>query len=110
LASKDLVFVSYNYRLSLWGYPHSSEIAATGQTQNLGLLDTRAAVEWVHKNIAAFGGDPKKIVLGGESVGAEMTNLYMSAWPRDSLIRGAVMQSGDSEHHSFEHHVHELMS
>lgn len=67
---QGIVFVSYNYRLSLFGYPHAAEIAEAGETQNFGLLDTRAAVEWVHTNIRQFGGDPSKITLGGESVGA----------------------------------------
>ena len=70
LAAKGIVFASYNYRLSLFGYPHAAEIAEAGETQNFGLLDTRAAVEWVRDNIAKFGGDPTKITLGGESVGA----------------------------------------
>ncbi|ESK84633.1 acetylcholinesterase precursor [Moniliophthora roreri MCA 2997] len=96
LAAKGIVFASYNYRLSLFGYPHALEIAEAGETQNLGLLDTRAAVFWLRKNVAQFGGDPEKITLGGESVGAEMTNQYLSAFPRDSFIRGAIMQSGDT--------------
>ncbi|THH26541.1 hypothetical protein EUX98_g7647 [Antrodiella citrinella] len=95
-AKQDLVFVSYNYRLSLWGYPHASEIAEAGETQNFGLLDTRAAVEWVQDNIELFGGDPTKITLGGESVGAEMTNQYLTAFATDPIIRGAVMQSADT--------------
>ncbi|KAL0955512.1 hypothetical protein HGRIS_001751 [Hohenbuehelia grisea] len=83
-------------RLSLFGYPHAAELAEAGQTQNLGLLDTRAAVEWLRNNVARFGGDPSKITLGGESVGGEMTNQYLSAFPRDPLIRGAIMQSADT--------------
>jgi carboxylesterase type B len=66
MASRGIVFVSYNYRLSLFGYPHAAEIAAAGETQNIGLLDTRAAVEWTRANIAKFGGDPDKIVFGGK--------------------------------------------
>lgn len=58
--------MSYNYRLSLWAWPHSTEISKANQTQNFGLLDTRAAIEWVRDNVANFGGDPKKITLGGE--------------------------------------------
>ncbi|KAF9524982.1 carboxylesterase [Crepidotus variabilis] len=96
LAAKGIVFASYNYRLSLFGFPHAAEIAEAGETQNFGLLDTRAAVEWLYNNVKQFGGDPKKITLGGESVGAEMTNLYMSAYHSKPLIRGAVMQSGDT--------------
>ncbi|KAI0031650.1 carboxylesterase [Vararia minispora EC-137] len=96
MAARGIVFVSYNYRLSLWAWPHAAELAAAGETQNLGLLDTRAALEWVRANVGAFGGDPEKITLGGESVGAEMTNMYMSAWPDDPLVRGAIMQSSDT--------------
>jgi carboxylesterase type B len=71
LAAQGIVFASYNYRLSLFGFPHAAEISAVpGATQNLGLLDTRAAVQWLAQNVARFGGDPRKIVLGGESVGA----------------------------------------
>jgi len=90
------VFASFNYRLSLWGFPHAIEIAQAGETQNLGLLDTRAAVEWLRDNVQNFGGDREKITLGGESVGAEMTNLYLSAYHRNPLIHGAIMQSGDT--------------
>ncbi|KAF9262533.1 carboxylesterase [Marasmius fiardii PR-910] len=96
LAAKGIIFASYNYRLSLFGYPHAFELAEARQTQNLGLLDTRAAVEWVRDNIEGFGGDPAKITLGGESVGAEMTNQYLSAFPNDPIIRGAIMQSADT--------------
>ncbi|GLB37994.1 putative carboxylesterase family protein [Lyophyllum shimeji] len=96
LAARGIVFASYNYRLSLFGFPHAAELAEKGETQNLGLLDTRAAVEWLHKNVAQFGGDPNKITLGGESVGAEITNFYLHAFSQNPLIRGAVMQSGDT--------------
>jgi carboxylesterase type B len=48
----------------MFGYPHASALSGT---QNLGLLDTRAAVEWVVQNIRQFGGDPAKITLGGPS-------------------------------------------
>ncbi|EJD07139.1 carboxylesterase [Fomitiporia mediterranea MF3/22] len=87
LAAKGIVFASYNYRLSLWAWPHAKEIADAGEMQNFGLLDTRAAVEWIRDNAKVFG---------GESVGAEMTNFYMSAWPNDPIVRGAVMQSSDT--------------
>lgn len=66
MAAKGIVFASYNYRLSLWGWPHATEIAQANETQNFGLLDTRAAVEWIKANAKTFGGDSKKIVLGGE--------------------------------------------
>ncbi|KAI5119966.1 hypothetical protein M0805_004346 [Coniferiporia weirii] len=102
LAAKGIVFASYNYRLSLWAWPHAKEISDAGETQNFGLLDTRAAIEWIRDNAEAFGGDPTKITLGGESVGAEMTNFYMSAWPEDPIIRGAIMQSSDTSQPQWE--------
>lgn len=76
--SQGIVFVSYNYRLSLFAYPHSAEIARIGETQNFGLLDTRFAVEWVRDNIRSLGGDPEKITLGGESVGAGQCSHYQN--------------------------------
>jgi carboxylesterase type B len=59
------VFANFGYRLSLWAFPHAAEIAEAGETQNFGLLDTRAAVEWLRDNVQQFGGDPTKITLGG---------------------------------------------
>ncbi|EJT99952.1 carboxylesterase [Dacryopinax primogenitus] len=102
LASRDIVYVNYNYRVSLWAWPHAAEIAEAGETQNFGLLDARAAVEWTRDNIAAFGGDPTKMTLGGESVGAEMTNMYMAAFPTDPIVRAAVMQSSDTSQPMYE--------
>ncbi|KAG9119608.1 hypothetical protein FRC07_005295, partial [Ceratobasidium sp. 392] len=95
LAARGIVFASINYRLSLFGFPHAKELQDKGQTQNLGLLDVRFAVEWMRDNVEAFGGDPAKITLGGESVGAEMTNLYMFAYHERPIVRAAIMQSGD---------------
>ncbi|QRV74290.1 Carboxylesterase family [Ceratobasidium sp. AG-Ba] len=96
LAARGIVFASINYRLSLFGFPHAKEIEDAGQTQNLGLLDTRLAVEWMRANAAVFGGNPAKMTLGGESVGAEMTNLYMFAYHENPIVRAAIMQSGDT--------------
>ncbi|KAJ2932520.1 hypothetical protein H1R20_g4562, partial [Candolleomyces eurysporus] len=59
--------------------------------------DAKIDVEWLHTNVHRFGGDPKKITLGGESVGAGMTNFYLSAYRKNPLIRAAVMQSGDGD-------------
>jgi cholinesterase len=59
--SQDVVVVTTNYRLTIFGFPGSPEVA----DKNPGLLDQRMAVEWVRDNIAAFGGDPKRIVLVG---------------------------------------------
>jgi cholinesterase len=62
---QDVVVVSMNYRLNILGFPGAPGLP----DQNLGLLDQRLAVEWIRDNVAAFGGDPKRITLFGESAG-----------------------------------------
>ena len=61
--TEDVVFVNFNYRLNIFGFP-----GAPNLEQNAGLLDQRMAIEWVQQNIAAFGGDPSRIVIFGQSV------------------------------------------
>lgn len=60
---QDVIVVTINYRLNIFGFPNSKALTE----QNLGLLDQRVALEWVAKNIEAFGGDPKRVVLWGQS-------------------------------------------
>ncbi|KAG8821377.1 hypothetical protein FRC19_007878 [Serendipita sp. 401] len=93
-AHPEIVFVSINYRLNLFGYPDTPAIAPPDT--NAGLRDQRAAIEWVYRNIAAFGGDPTHIVLGGESAGSVSTSSYLYAHLYDSLIKGAIMMSGQA--------------
>ena len=61
-----IVAVTFNYRLSSWGFLYSSELAAEGAT-NLGMRDQRLALHWVQENIGAFGGDRAKVTVFGES-------------------------------------------
>ena len=63
---RPFVGVSINYRLSAWGFLFSDQVLGSGNT-NLGLRDQRLALHWVHENIAAFGGDPSKVTIWGES-------------------------------------------
>ncbi|KAJ0123752.1 hypothetical protein J7T55_012221 [Diaporthe amygdali] len=86
----DHIVVSFNYRLGIFGFPNAGGLT----DQNLALLDTRALVEWCRKNIAAFGGDPKRIVLWGQSAGSLMANHYGFAYRDDPIVTGLIMNSG----------------
>jgi para-nitrobenzyl esterase len=88
-ARDGVVFVTINYRLGAEGF-----LFLGGGTANLGLLDQIAALEWVQENIAAFGGDPGKVTVAGQSAGA-MSITTLMAMPRArGLFRQAVIQSG----------------
>lgn len=89
---QDVVFVNFNYRLNIFGFP-----GAPGQTQNVGLLDQRLALEWVRKNIAAFGGDVDRITIFGQSAGGASVDLYNYAWAHDPIIAGSILQSGTAQ-------------
>lgn len=97
LASKGIVYVSMNYRLGIFGFlthPELTKESAHHASGNYGLMDQAAAIAWVRKNIAAFGGDPKKIAIGGESAGSfSVSALMASPLSRDSLA-GAIGESG----------------
>jgi carboxylesterase type B len=84
-----------NYRVSAWGFLASKEVKAAG-VGNLGLQDQRQALRWVQKYISAFGGDPTKVTIWGESAGAISISLHMltNDGNTEGLFRGAFMQSG----------------
>lgn len=89
------MYVSMNYRVSGWGFLASQETKAVNAT-NLGLRDQRAALQWINKYIANFGGDPSRVTLWGQSAGAISSSLHMLTNNGDpaGLFRGAFMQSG----------------
>jgi hypothetical protein len=64
------------------------------KSRNPGLLGQRLAVEWIRDNIAAFGGDPNRIVLYGDDAGATSVDLYTFAWTKDPIASGFIAQSG----------------
>lgn len=64
--AQDVVVVTFNFRMNIFGFPGSPDL----ESRNLGLLDQRLAVHWVHDNIAAFGGDPSRITIAGQSSGS----------------------------------------
>ncbi|KAK4032435.1 Alpha/Beta hydrolase protein [Parachaetomium inaequale] len=96
---KPYVFVAINYRVGGFGFMPGKEILADGAA-NLGHLDQRMALEWVADNIAAFGGDPDKVTIWGESAGAISVFNQMSLYEGDNtykgkpLFHGAIMNSG----------------
>ncbi|GAA5840871.1 hypothetical protein JCM11251_007627 [Rhodosporidiobolus azoricus] len=92
---KPIIFVSINYRVAALGYLSSSEFKASGE-QNFGLYDQRLAMHWVHENIAAFGGDPSKVTIWGESAGARAISYQLVGYNLEStpLFRAAILQSG----------------
>lgn len=90
LAGKeDLVVVSLNYRLSVFGFPGNPL-----SRNNLGLLDQRLGIEWVRDNIAAFGGDPERMTLFGQSAGGGSVDHYSYAWAQDPIVRAFIPMSG----------------
>ncbi|KAJ7112034.1 carotenoid ester lipase precursor [Mycena crocata] len=92
---EPVIIVASNYRLSGLGFLAGEEVSAAGIT-NLGMRDQILALEWVQKHISSFGGDPKRVVLGGASAGAISTGLLMLSNKRTTseLFRGAFMVSG----------------
>ncbi|KAL4815008.1 Alpha/Beta hydrolase protein [Aspergillus spinulosporus] len=90
--SGDVVVVTFNYRLNVFGYPNAPGLDLA--EQNPGLLDQRLAVQWVRQNIANFGGDPDRILLFGQSAGGASVDAYAYAYPEDPLVSGFVLQSG----------------
>lgn len=93
LAGKPVVAVSLNYRLSAFGFLWGG--SEPGSANN-GLRDQRLALHWLQENIAAFGGDPGKVTIWGESSGALSVGKHLIAYGGrdDGLFRGAIMESG----------------
>ncbi|KAM0545802.1 hypothetical protein ACHAPJ_011128 [Fusarium lateritium] len=86
---QDVVFVTFNYRLGIFGFSGAPAFA-----QNVALLDQRLAVEWVRDNIRGFGGDPSRITIFGHSAGGASVDFYDFAFYKDPIIAGVVPMSG----------------
>ncbi|KAK6086733.1 carboxylesterase [Seiridium cupressi] len=99
LMGKPFIFVTINYRVGGFGFLAGKEILADGSA-NLGHLDQRMALEWVADNIAAFGGDPDKVTIWGESAGSISVFNQMALYDGDNtyngkpLFRAGIMDSG----------------
>ena len=96
LAKKGVVIVTLNYRLGALGffsYPELTRESDRRGAANFGVMDSIAALQWVQKNIAAFGGDPKRVTIFGESAGAGAVANLMTAPQAKGLFERAI---GDS--------------
>lgn len=94
-AQDGVVYVSINYRLNALGFYASGHTLDTyGTTGNWGILDQIKALEWIRENISAFGGDPDRVTVGGESAGAYSTSMLIQSPLAKGLFGRAIMESG----------------
>ena len=97
MARKGIVALTVNYRLGVFGFfahPELTKGSPQRASGNQGLLDQAAALRWVQANIAAFGGDPKKVTIAGESAGSISVSALMASPLSKGLIAGAIGESG----------------
>ena len=96
LARQGIIVVTVAYRLGIFGYFADEALAAespNGTTGNYGLLDQIKALEWVHNNIALFGGDPDNVTIAGESAGSSSVNALCASPLAKGLFRRAITES-----------------
>lgn len=97
MAKKGIVFVSINYRVGVFGFmahPDLSKESGHNSSGNYGFLDQIAALKWVQKNIAAFGGNPNNVTIAGQSAGAFSVNAMIASPLAKGLFHKAIPQSG----------------
>lgn len=97
MAKKGIVVVTTNYRLNIFGnlaHPELTAEAPYKASGNYGQLDQNMALQWVRNNISAFGGDPNKVTIAGESAGSIGVSVQMASPLSKGLIAGAIGESG----------------
>jgi para-nitrobenzyl esterase len=97
LAERGIVVVTLNHRLNALGFlahPELSEESEHGVSGNYGMLDLVAALQWVNRNIEAFGGDPAQVTIAGESAGSIAVSALMASPLAKGLFSGAIGESG----------------
>ncbi|MDQ6760665.1 MAG: carboxylesterase family protein, partial [Acidobacteriota bacterium] len=97
MARTGIVAVSVNYRTNIFGFlahPELTQESPHHAAGNYGLLDQVAALQWVQKNIAAFGGDPQRVTVAGESAGSIAVSALMASPLSRDLMAGAIGESG----------------
>ena len=97
MSKKGIIFVSINYRVGVLGFlahPELSSESGNKVSGNYGLLDQVTALKWIQKNIGAFGGDPQKVTIAGQSAGSMSVCALVSSPLAKGLFRAAIAQSG----------------
>jgi para-nitrobenzyl esterase len=97
LAKKGIIFVSVNYRVGVFGFlahPDLTKEAPYHSSGNYGLLDQVAALEWIKKNISAFGGDPDNVTIDGQSAGSMSVNCLVASPVAKGLFNKGIAESG----------------
>lgn len=98
-ARKGIVFVGINYRVGIFGFfahPELTKESGNNASGNYGLMDQVAALQWVRKNISAFGGDPENVTIAGQSAGSMSVNCLVASPLAKGLFKNAIAQSGAS--------------
>jgi para-nitrobenzyl esterase len=96
MAKRGVIFVSINYRVGPFGFMAHPELSKeqNGVSGNYGLMDQIAALQWIQRNISAFGGDPNRVTIAGQSAGSMSVNCLVASPLAKGLFRGAIAQSG----------------
>jgi para-nitrobenzyl esterase len=97
MATKGVIALTVNYRLGIFGlfaHPELTLESPNHSSGNYGLMDQAAALRWVQNNIAAFGGDPKRVTIAGESAGSISVSALMASPESKELFAGAIGESG----------------
>ncbi|MEO8414487.1 MAG: carboxylesterase family protein [Ginsengibacter sp.] len=97
MAKKGIVFVSVNYRVGIFGFfahPELTKESGHHASGNYGLMDQIAGLQWVQKNIAAFGGDPGNVTIAGQSAGSMSVNCLVASPVCKGLFKHAIAESG----------------
>ena len=97
LAAKGPVIVTFNYRLGAFGFfahPELAKESGHNASGNYGMMDAIAMLQWVKKNISAFGGDPNNVTIAGESAGANMIGALVGSPQAKGLFQRAIAESG----------------
>jgi para-nitrobenzyl esterase len=97
MSKKGIIFVSINYRVGVLGFLAHPELSSESEAKvsgNYGLLDQIEALKWIKKNIEAFGGDPDKVTIAGQSAGSMSVCALVTSPLAKGLFRGAIAESG----------------